>query len=160
MSRSAPFMSDVFPGVSARRSGRPSRSTRAWIFVVLPPRETPMAWARAPLMDGPPLTRTAAIGSGSRRRKERSHADCDSRYRSWQEQLQRRRLDDAGGVVVRRRMRRETVIAFAGKLPSCVVAMEACCGAHHMGRVLAAQGHAVRLMSPEYVRPYVKAQKN
>jgi len=37
--------------------------------------------------------------------------------------------------------------------------MEACCGAHHLGRVFAAQGHEVRLMSPEYVRPYV-AQKN
>ncbi len=46
-------------------------------------------------------------------------------------------LDEAGKVVVRHRMRRETVIAFAAKLPGCVVAMEACCGAHHMGRVLA-----------------------
>src|SRR3954454_10304786 len=69
-------------------------------------------------------------------------------------------LDRAGKVVLRRRMRRETVIAYAAKLPACVVAMEACCGAHHMGRMLAAQGHAVRLMSPEYVRPYVKAQKH
>src|SRR5580693_169940 len=57
-------------------------------------------------------------------------------------------------------MRRETVVAFCAKLPACVVAMEACCGAHHMGRSLAGQGHEVRLMSPEYVRPYVKAQKN
>jgi transposase len=38
--------------------------------------------------------------------------------------------------------------------------MKACYGAHHMGRSLAGQGHQVRLMSPEYVRPYVKAQKN
>jgi transposase len=38
--------------------------------------------------------------------------------------------------------------------------MEACCGAHHLGRLLVAQGHTLRLMSPEYVRPYVKAQKN
>jgi transposase len=38
--------------------------------------------------------------------------------------------------------------------------MEACCGAHHLGRLFAACGHDVRLMSPEYVRPYVKAQKN
>src|SRR5207248_6471460 len=42
----------------------------------------------------------------------------------------------------------------------CIVAMEACCGAHHLGRVFAAQGHDTRLMSPEFVRPYVKAQKN
>jgi transposase len=38
--------------------------------------------------------------------------------------------------------------------------MEACCGAHHLGRQLREQGYDVRLMSPEYVRPYVKAQKN
>jgi transposase len=38
--------------------------------------------------------------------------------------------------------------------------MEACCGAHHLGRLLGGLGHEVRLMSPEYVRPYVKAQKN
>jgi transposase len=41
-----------------------------------------------------------------------------------------------------------------------MVAMEACCGAHHLGRRLREAGHEVRLMSPEYVRPYVKAQKN
>ena len=69
-------------------------------------------------------------------------------------------LDATGRVVLRRRMRRESVIAFGAQLPSCVVAMEACCGAHHMGRTLAAQGHTVRLMSPDYVRPYVKSQKN
>src|SRR6476660_1167585 len=57
-------------------------------------------------------------------------------------------------------MRRQTVLTFAAKLPSCGVAMEACCGAHHLGRLLTAQGHTVKLMSPEYVRPYVKAQKN
>ena len=69
-------------------------------------------------------------------------------------------LDSLGTVVVRRRLRRDGVIAFASKLPACIMAMEACCGAHHMGRSLAALGHEVRLMSPEYVRPYVKAQKN
>jgi transposase len=69
-------------------------------------------------------------------------------------------LDGAGAVVMRRKMRRETLIAFAGKLPACIVGMEACCGAHHLGRAFAAHGHEVRLMSPEYVRPYVKAQKN
>ena len=57
-------------------------------------------------------------------------------------------------------MRRYTVFAFGAKLPPCIVAMKACCGAHHMGRALAAQSPTIRLMSPEYVRPYVKAQKN
>jgi transposase len=69
-------------------------------------------------------------------------------------------LDGSGRVVLRRRIRRETVIVLAAKLERCVVAMEACCGAHHLGRLLVAHGHEVRLMSPEYVRPYVKAQKN
>jgi transposase len=57
-------------------------------------------------------------------------------------------------------MRRESVISFTAKLAPCIVAMEACCGAHHLGRSATAQGHTVRPMSPEYVRPYVKAQKN
>jgi transposase len=69
-------------------------------------------------------------------------------------------LDGDGRVVVRRRMTREGVITLAKRLPRCIVAMEACCGAHHLGRLLAGQGHQVRLMSPEYVRPYVKAHKN
>ena len=69
-------------------------------------------------------------------------------------------LDGTGAVIKRRRMRPETVVTFTKELPPCVIAMEACCGAHHLARLLAAQGHDVRLMSPEYVRPYVKAQKN
>src|SRR6516225_12421543 len=69
-------------------------------------------------------------------------------------------LDHAGQVVLRRRVRRDGLTALLAKLPSAVVAMEACCGAHHLGRLLVAQGREVRLMSPEYVRPYVKAQKN
>ena len=69
-------------------------------------------------------------------------------------------LDITGAVVLRRRMRRQTLIGLAAELPACVVAMEACCGAHHLGRIFVGQGHEVRLMSPEYVRPYVKAQKN
>lgn len=69
-------------------------------------------------------------------------------------------VDERGAVVVRRTMRREKLIEFVEKLPICVIAMEACCGAHHLGRLFAARGHEIRLMSPEYVRPYVKAQKN
>ena len=69
-------------------------------------------------------------------------------------------LDASGRAVLRRRLHRNGVIKLAAGLPGCVMAMEACCGAHHLGRVLQSQGHQVRLMSPEYVRPYVKAQKN
>jgi transposase len=69
-------------------------------------------------------------------------------------------LDAAGRVVLRRRLRRDGVIKLAAGIAGCVMAMEACCGAHHLGRLLREHGHQVRLMSPEYVRPYVKAQKN
>ena len=69
-------------------------------------------------------------------------------------------LDEAGTVLLRRRMRRDSVLKLAAGMPACVMAMEACCGAHHLGRQLREQGHEVRLMSPEYVHPYVKAQKN
>lgn len=68
--------------------------------------------------------------------------------------------DAVGAVVTRRSMRRQTLIDYVLKLPACVIAMEACCGAHHLGRLFSAKGHEIRLMPPEYVRPYVKAQKN
>ncbi len=58
-------------------------------------------------------------------------------------------LDGNGAVVLRRRMRRQTILGFAAKLPACIIAMEACCGAHYLGRLLAAQGHSIRLMSLE-----------
>lgn len=48
-------------------------------------------------------------------------------------------LDGTGRVVLRRRMRREAVITFGARLPACGLAMEACGGAHHMGRALAKQ---------------------
>jgi transposase len=47
-------------------------------------------------------------------------------------------LGAAGQVLVRRRMKRESVVTFAQRWPSFLVAMEACCGAHHLGRQLAA----------------------
>lgn len=69
-------------------------------------------------------------------------------------------LDERGAVVLRRRMRPASIIEFAAKHAPCTVAMEACCGAHYLGHRLLAQGHAVKLMPPEYVRPYVKAQND
>jgi transposase len=69
-------------------------------------------------------------------------------------------LDTTGRVVLKRRLHRDGVLKLAASIPSCVMALEACCGAHHLGRILRDHGHEVRLMSPEYVRPYVKAQKN
>ena len=68
-------------------------------------------------------------------------------------------MDATGAVVLRKRMTRDAIVMFATTLPACVIAMEACCGAHFLGRTLSLYGHTIRLMSPEYVQPYVKAQK-
>ena len=68
-------------------------------------------------------------------------------------------IDAAGKVVVRKALRRAQVLAFFGKLPPCLVGMEACGTSHHWARELLRLGHEVRLMPPAYVKPYVKRGK-
>ena len=69
-------------------------------------------------------------------------------------------VDAAGGVVIRRQLRRRQVLAFFRKQPSCMVGMEACATAHHWARELIKLGHNVRLIPPVYVKAYVKRSKN
>ena len=69
-------------------------------------------------------------------------------------------IDRAGNVVVRKRLRRSQVIAFFADLPRCMIGMEACATAHHWARELIALDHDVRLMPPQYVKAYVRRQKN
>jgi transposase len=69
-------------------------------------------------------------------------------------------VDAAGQVVIRRQLKRRTVLAFFQKLPPCLVGIEACASSHHWSRELQTLGHTVRLMPPAYVKPYVKRQKN
>ncbi|MER8634371.1 IS110 family transposase [Mesorhizobium opportunistum] len=69
-------------------------------------------------------------------------------------------VDAQGAVVVRRKLRREDVVAFFTSLPACLIGIEACATSHHWARVLTALGHEVRLMPASYVKPYVKRQKN
>ena len=68
--------------------------------------------------------------------------------------------DAAGHRVLRRRLRRGEVAAFFARLPPCLVGIEACPGAHHWARELQALGHEVRLIPPQYVKPFVKTNKN
>jgi transposase len=68
--------------------------------------------------------------------------------------------DASGAVVFRKKLTRGRLLAFLAAQPRCLVAMEACAGAHHWGRELVAMGHTVRLIPPAYVKPFVKRQKN
>jgi transposase len=69
-------------------------------------------------------------------------------------------VDARGKVVLRRQLRREQVATFFVNLPPCLIGMEACASAHHWGRTLERCGHTVRLMAPQFVKPYVKTNKN
>jgi transposase len=69
-------------------------------------------------------------------------------------------IDGAGQVVIRRQLKRRSVLAFLQKLPPCLIGIEACASSHHWSRELQALGHTVRLMPPAYVKPYVRRQKN
>jgi Transposase len=69
-------------------------------------------------------------------------------------------LDDRGAIVLRQKWSRGQIEARLANLPPCLIGMEACVGAHHLGRKLKAFGHDARLMPAKYVRPYSKGQKN
>ena len=68
--------------------------------------------------------------------------------------------DAAGAPVFRKKLRRDKVLAFFAAQPPCLVAMEACLGAHHWGREISNLGLTVKLIAPAYVKPFVKRQKN
>ena len=69
-------------------------------------------------------------------------------------------VNDAGAVVIRKRISRAKMLEFFGSLPPCLAGVEACPSAHHWSRELQALGHTVRLMPPSYVKAYLKRSKN
>jgi len=69
-------------------------------------------------------------------------------------------VDSDGQTVLRKRVIRDQLGAVLANLPPCVIGMETCGGAHHFARVAQKFGHTARLMSAQYVKPYVKSQKN
>jgi transposase len=69
-------------------------------------------------------------------------------------------VDERGKVLVRKQLKRSQVASFFANLPPCLIGMEACSSAHHWARKLQSFGHTVRLIAPQFVKPYVKTNKN
>ena len=69
-------------------------------------------------------------------------------------------LDDRGGVIQRAKFRRDTVLAFFQRASPTLVGMEACPGSQWFARKLQAFGHQVRIVPAQFVKPFVKSQKN
>lgn len=69
-------------------------------------------------------------------------------------------IDQHGKVVVKKQIKRDQMAVFFANLPACLIGMEACGSAHYWARRLQALGHTVKLMAPQFVKPYVKTNKH
>ena len=69
-------------------------------------------------------------------------------------------VNRTGRFVKKKQLRRKQVLAYTTRLECCTIVMEACGGANYWARELMAQGHQVKLIAPQYVRPYLKGNKN
>jgi transposase len=69
-------------------------------------------------------------------------------------------VNEHGRTVLKKVFKRDQIAAFFANLPACLIGMEACSGAHHWARKLQEMGHTVRLIAPQFVKPYVKTNKN
>jgi transposase len=69
-------------------------------------------------------------------------------------------VDEQGRVAVRKQLKRSQVLTYFANLAPCLIGMEACGSAHYWARQLAGFGHTVKLIAPQFVKPYVKTNKN
>ena len=69
-------------------------------------------------------------------------------------------VDERGKVAVRKQLKRSEMSSYFANLEPCLIGMEACGSAHHWARKLEGYGHTVKLMAPQFVKPYVKTNKN
>ncbi len=69
-------------------------------------------------------------------------------------------VDAAGKTVLKKTLSRSKLSAFIAKLPVCLIGIEACGGAHYWVRVFSVYGHTVKMIAPQFVKPYVKSNKN
>lgn len=69
-------------------------------------------------------------------------------------------IDESGKMAVKKKLCRKQLLGYLANLPPCLVGMEACGGSHHWAREIAKLGHDTKLISPQFVKPYVKGNKN
>jgi len=69
-------------------------------------------------------------------------------------------VDEQGNRVLKKKLTRKQLVAFIAQLPPCLIGLEACGGAHHWVRVFSQLGHTVKMIAPQFVKPYVKSNKN
>jgi transposase len=69
-------------------------------------------------------------------------------------------IDDHGTAVLKKQIKRDEMAVFFVNLTPCLIGMEACGSAHYWARKLQSQGHTVKMMAPQFVKPYVKSNKN
>jgi transposase len=68
--------------------------------------------------------------------------------------------DAKGKCILKKRLSREGLIEFMAQLSPCLVGIEACGSGHYWGRLMKEQGHTVKMMAPQFVKPYVMSNKN
>lgn len=69
-------------------------------------------------------------------------------------------MDKKGNITLRKKLSRPQLLPFVATLTPCLIGIESCSGAHYWGRQFSAHGHEVKLISPQFVKPYVKGNKN
>jgi transposase len=69
-------------------------------------------------------------------------------------------VDEHGKTVLKKQLKRDQMATFFANLPPCLIGVEACGSAHHWARKLQSFGHTVKLMASQFVKPYVKTNKN
>ncbi|MFK0569860.1 transposase [Endozoicomonas sp.] len=69
-------------------------------------------------------------------------------------------VDARGKVVIKKKLNRKALLPYIANLPQCLIAIEACGGSHYLCRKFTELGHDVRIIAPQFVKPYVKSNKN
>jgi transposase len=69
-------------------------------------------------------------------------------------------IDANGTIVLQKKLRREKLIEFVAQLPACKIGMESCSGSNYWAKEFQALGHEIKLISPQFLKPYVKSNKN